>query len=169
MSLGSFETRVLEIVSPIADKMPLYHPDAADINEALDYGVASCAVRAYAAGLLLRDAYPNEGLYTINFGFSPEHGGVYKGKNGNYVRMGHAVTRFWVPEQRPLIVESYNDSKMEITAVEDAHEDFLWWELNEGYKEYLERAGLEDVLVDPQEVLCFLKGEVFQPETTATN
>lgn len=147
---------VLKIVEPVAAKMPEYHPDAADINEALDYGIASCAVRAYAGGLLLRHSYPNPNLYVIHFGFAPDHGGEFVGKNGTYVNMGHAVARFWVPEKRPLIIESYTNSSMEVVPPSDEHEDYSWMDLDEGYKTYLERAGLGDVEVDPEEILGFL-------------
>lgn len=42
---------IYETIAPIPGAMPGYHPDAADINEALDHGVASCAARAFAATL----------------------------------------------------------------------------------------------------------------------
>lgn len=136
--------------------MPTYHVDALDINESLDYGVASCAVRAFAAGLLIRHQFPNDKLFQVEFGFAAEHGDVYEGKHGRYVQMGHAVTRLWVPEQPPLVVESFTDSKIEVALPEDRHEDFTWMELTRGYKRYLEIAGLEEVEVDPDEILKFL-------------
>lgn len=40
-----------EIVRPVASIMPYYYMDAADINGALDHGVANCAARVYAYGL----------------------------------------------------------------------------------------------------------------------
>ncbi len=156
--------RILSIVEPVASIFPEYHPDAADINESLDpeHGVASCAVRAYAGALLLRDAFPNESLYVIDFGYSPDHGGDFYGVNGKYLKMGHAVTRLWVPEQRPLLVESYSDAGIEVVSPNDTHSDYVWGELHNGYLEYLSKAGLDDVEVDPAEVLDHLKSKIQQ-------
>jgi hypothetical protein len=147
---------VLDIVEPVAYAMPEYHVYAADTAEALDDGIASCGARAYASGLLLRHAFPNPNLYGIDFGFSPMHGGQYIGKQGEYIRMGHAVTRLWVPEQHPWVVESYTDSMIEVVPPKDVHDDFIWMDLHEGYREYLKRAGMGDVKVDPDKWLAIL-------------
>jgi len=132
--------------------MPGYHPDAADINEALDHGVASCAARSFAAALLLRQALPNETLYGIDFGYSPEHGEDYRGVNGHYIKMGHAVTRLWVPEQTPVIVETFDDASIELMRPNDSHNSFIWNNPLLGYKEYLEKADI-DVEIDQNEIL----------------
>ncbi|MCA9332903.1 hypothetical protein KDA00_03445 [Candidatus Saccharibacteria bacterium] len=148
--------RILDTVSVLGETMPEYHPDAADINESLDHGVASCAVRAYAAGLLLRQEFPNENLYVINFGFAHDHGCDFVGENGVYDKMGHAVVGFWVPEKPRLVVETYTDSKFEVIPENDTHEGFVWMGLTEGYREYLARVGHDDIEVDPEEILSFL-------------
>lgn len=143
-------------VSLIPILMPEYHPDAADINEAIDHGVASCASRAYAAALLLRHALPNENLYQIDFGYSPEHGGDYVGENGHYIKMGHAVTRLWVPEKTPVIVETFDDASIELVHPNDSHTNFIWNDkpndVHTGYREYLQIADL-DPEIHPEEIL----------------
>ena len=145
--------RILDAaVSFIPVLMPGYHPDAADINEAIDHGVASCAARSYAAALFLRHALPNEDLYRIDFGFSPEHGEDYQGENGTYIKMGHAVARLWVPEQTPVIVETFDDASIELIHPMDTHDSFIWDSATAGYKDYPERADVETV-VEPPEIL----------------
>lgn len=145
-----------EIVRPVASIMPYYYMDAADINGALDHGVANCAARVYAAGLLMRQAFPNKNLYEISFGFSPIHGGLRKGANGQYIEMGHAVTRMWVPEMRSLIIESDNEGRLEVVFPEDKHDDYLWNTLGKGYINYLRLAGMGEVRVRRKEILGFL-------------
>ncbi len=145
--------RILDAaISFIPTLMPGYHPDAADINEALDHGVASCAARSFAAALLLRQALPNETLYQIDFGYSPEHGDDYRGVNGHYIKMGHAVTRLWVPEQTPVIVETYDDASVELIRPNDSHNSFIWNSSLIGYEEYLQKADI-DVEIDQSELL----------------
>ena len=151
---------LFQVVDPLASIFPEYHPDAADINEALDHGVASCAVRAYASALLLRDSFPNESLYVIDFGFSPEHGGDFHGANGKYLKMGHCVTRLWVPEQTPLIVESYNDGGIEIVEPNGSHFNFIWDNPNTGYLRYLTLANMDDIEVNSHEILHLLKSRI---------
>jgi hypothetical protein len=148
--------RLLGVVSPLASVFPDYYHDVADINEALDHGVANCAVRAYAGGLLLRDAYPNPDLYVIQFGIAPEHGTAHIGLNGVYTRMGHAAVRFHVPGNQPVVLESYADSMLEAVAPSEEHERQTLMGLDEGYRNYLDRAGLDDVEVEPSEVLRVL-------------
>lgn len=154
--------RIAEVVEPIAYMFPEYHPDAADINEALDHGVASCAVRAYAGTLLLREAFPNKNLYSIDFGYSVEHGGDFHGTNGTYLKMGHAVARLWVPSMSPVIIESYSDSGLEVVEPNNTHDDFVWREPDEGYLAYLALAQLDDIEVDSQEILKLLKANTQQ-------
>lgn len=151
--------KLLEVVEPIAPKMPGYHPDALDINAALDDGVASCAVRAYAAGLLLRRKFPNANLYRIDFGFASDHGTDFDGENGTYSKMGHAVVRFWFPEREPVIVESFTDAMLEVTAQSEVHQGFNWMGLDEGYRAYLDIVGLDEVEVDSEEILTILNRE----------
>ena len=148
--------RVLDVVSPVAMIFPGYHLDAADINEALDDGVASCASRAFASGILLRDAYPNENLYEIKFGVAPEHATEYTGKNGDYVGMGHCVVSFCVPGSTPWIVDSYTDSTIEVVRPSEEHEGYEWAGLEEGYRAYLANAELGDVEVNTDELLAHL-------------
>jgi len=151
--------KVLEgAIHTIPVVMPDYHPDAADINEAIDNGTASCAARSYMSALLVRYALPNEKLYFIEFGFDPEHGSDYVGKEGTYLKMGHAVARFYVPEKPTLIIESYDDGSMEIKKQNSDHDSFIWSaDPYEGYCNYLEKACL-DVEVRNDEVLnCYLK------------
>lgn len=152
------ETRILEVISPIAQIFPGYNPNAADINESLDHGVAGCAVRAYAAGLMIRQAYPNTSLYRVSFGFAPEHGRDYEGDHGPGVFMGHAVARLWIPERPGYIVESYNNASLEITKPGQEHDDYEWDQLTPGYRTYLERAGLGEVEVAEFDIMnCLLK------------
>lgn len=146
--------RVLDAaVSFIPVLMPGYHPDAADINEAIDHGVASCAARSYAAALLLRHALPNDNLYQLDFGYSPEHGENYKGVNGEYIKMGHAVTRLWIPEQTPIIIETFDDASIELIHPNDTHAQFLWNNASAGYQDYLLKADLGDIEINPNEIL----------------
>jgi len=147
--------RVLDVAGQVVGVLPNYHPDAADINEALDDGVASCAARAYAAGLLLRGAYPNPDLYDIKFGFAPEHGTEYAGREGTYVRMGHAVVRFSVLGYKPMIVETYTDGAVEVMSPTEVHEGYTWMELDDGYQTYLDKAEL-DLVIRPRELLSHL-------------
>ncbi len=160
MPLDSMKNKILDIVGPLGHVFPEYHPDAADINEALDHGVASCAVRAYASALLIRDAYPNSRLYNVGFGFDQAHGGDYKGENGTYLKMGHAVTRLWIPELPPLVVESYADVKLEVIPQRETHDSFSWHDPDEGYKLYLEQSDVTDVDIDPVEILRFLQAKM---------
>jgi len=150
--------RLLDVVSPVAGILPEYYHDIADINEALDHGVANCAVRAYAGGLLLRNSYPIQDLYVIEFGFAPNHGEEHPGKNGVYTHMGHAAVRFFVPGNLPMVLESYTDSMLEVVLPSDEHERYTWMGLDEGYRAYLDRVGLDDIEVVPGEILeLFLK------------
>jgi hypothetical protein len=149
--------RLLDVVSPVAAILPNYHLEVTDINEALDYGEASCAPRTYAAGLLLREAYPNPDLYSIEFGFTDEHGQEHVGKNGTYTRMGHVAVRFFVPGSTPMIVESHT-STLAVLPVNLRYSKFNWLGLDEGYRAYLDKAGFDDVEIVPNEVLsCLLK------------
>jgi hypothetical protein len=152
--------RLLDVVSPMAAILPEYYHDEADINAALDHGVANCAVRAYAGGLLLRDSYPNQDLYVIEFGFAPEHGGEHLGENGLYTRMGHAATRFFVPGNSPMILESYTDSKLEVVTPSDEHVGYTWMSLDEGYRAYLDLAGHDDIEIDPDDILKLVQKRI---------
>ncbi|MCX6729376.1 MAG: hypothetical protein NTV95_01840, partial [Candidatus Saccharibacteria bacterium] len=80
------------------------------------------------------------------------------GKEGTYLKMGHAVARFYVPEKPTLIIESYDDGSMEIKKQNSDHDSFIWSaDPYEGYCNYLEKACL-DVEVRNDEVLnCYLK------------
>jgi hypothetical protein len=138
--------------------MPEYHPDAADINEAIDTGVASCAARAYMSALLLRDALPNDRLYGIEFGYAPEHGEDFQGNEGAYIKMGHAVTRLYIPEQRPLIIESYTDGSMEVFPQDRNYDTFIWnINTKEGYEQYLAIADIDTSIRDADITRCFYK------------
>ncbi len=151
--------KVLEgAIHTIPVVMPKYHPDAADINEAIDNGIASCAARSYMGALLVRRALPNENLYFIDFGFDPEHGSDYVGKEGTYLKMGHAVTRFYVPEKPTLIIESYDDGSMEIKKQNSDYDSFIWSaDPYEGYCNYLEKACLEVEVINDDILRCFNK------------
>ena len=138
--------------------MPDYHPDAADINEAIDTGTASCAARAYMSALLLRDVLPNERLYGIEFGYAPEHGEDYEGNEGTYIKMGHAVTRLYIPERTPLIVESYTDGSMEALPQDLNYRSFIWnSNPQEGYEKYLAIADIDVAIHDDEITQCFYK------------
>ncbi|MHB1864665.1 MAG: hypothetical protein ACYCPS_00660 [Candidatus Saccharimonadales bacterium] len=152
--------RLLDLVSPTARVFPEYFVDGADINESLDHGAANCAVRAYAGGLLLRQAYPNPELYIIEFGFAPEHGQQHIGSYGNYTHMGHAAVRFYVPGNQPNILESYTNSMLEIVTPDDEHQRYIWNSLQEGYRAYLDLAGMDDVVIDPDEILRCLINKI---------
>ena len=163
---GSYEdglkAAIGELIAPVAPIFPSYHPDAADINEALDPlqgNVASCAVRAYAAGLLIRAAYPNPNLYQVEFGIDPEHGGTYQGSNGNYPLMGHAVSRLWSIERCRIVVETDNRGRIEVVSQDDRHDAYDWLQLDEGYQEYLRRASIE-THINPKEVLAALQDSI---------
>ena len=150
--------RILDAaISFIPPLMPDYHPDAADIHEALDSGVASCAARSYAAALLLRHSYPNESLYSIDFGYSPEHGDDFVGTNGSYIKMGHAVTRFWIPEKEPIIFETFDDASIELVRPNDSHQNFIWETFTQGYTDYLKKADLDNILDDKEILACMFK------------
>jgi hypothetical protein len=149
--------RLLEVVSPLAAIFPSYNIDVSDINEGLDHGTANCGMRAYAAGLLLRHAYPNENLYIVDFGYGGEHGTEHVGENGVYVHMEHAVARFTVPGYVPALVETTDkDGTIAVIPQNDRYSTFIWDGLNEGYRKYLDLAGDEDVQIDPDEILTLL-------------
>ena len=138
--------------------MPDYHPDAADINEAIDTGVASCAARAYMSALLLRSTLPNENLYGIEFGFAPEHGEDYVGEEGTYIKMGHAIARLYIPERRPLIIESFTDGSLEVISNDLDYQSFVWnANPKVGYEQYLEIADIDSAIHDDEIVHCFYK------------
>jgi hypothetical protein len=148
--------RILDAaVSCIPVLMPEYHPDAADINEAIDHGVASCAARAYAAALLLRNVFPDNSLHQIDYGYSPEHGTDFAGLNGYYIKMGHAVTRIWLPKQNPIIVETYDDATIELIHPNSSHDSYIWNDASRGYQEYLNKADI-DVEIRPNEILTVM-------------
>lgn len=158
MKAGEFGVNreaLLEVVAPIAKLFPEHHPAAADINEALDPEVdmASCAVRAYGAGLLLRRAFPNPDLYQIDFGYADNHGKIFNSSKHQSVsvHMGHAACRFQVPGFRQLIIESDEDATIQVIPPL-GHENFVWKELTEGYTEYLQKAQIDDVVIDPDEI-----------------
>lgn len=155
-----------EITEQVVGIFPEYHPDAADINEALDHGVASCAVRAYASGLLARHAFPNANILPIDFGWDPKHGGDFRGENGIYTNMGHAVTKVWVPG-RPLIVDSSKTGSMDVDDAVTSHADYVYHDLNVGYKHYLDIADLDDVEVDPEDVLAQIQKKIRDASTHA--
>lgn len=155
----SLKAEVGELIAPIAPIFPTYHPDAADINEALDPlqgHVASCAARSYAAGLLIRETFSNPNLYQVDYGIDPDHGGIYKGNNGSYLLMGHVVTRLWVIERFRLVVETDSKGRLDVVPQDDRHDEYEWRPLDEGYREYLRRAGI-DTVIDPKEVLASLQ------------
>lgn len=151
------------IIEPVPAIFPDYHPYALDINEALDpqYGAANCAVRAYAAGLLIRNVYPTDsGLYNINFGIGPDHATDFESKDGEVTAwMGHAIIRVWVPEQDPLIIDSDKDAAMDIPPV-NSYQSYNWYDLDEGYRTYLAEAGHGDIEIDPDEILGFLNKRI---------
>lgn len=136
-------SEVERLTAPVADLFPEYHVDAADINEALDHGVASCAVRAYACGLILERALPSS-LYTTEFGFASGHGGEFQGENGVYLGMGHAFLQVVVPEFKPVFVDSFTDQTIQTTLLPpDEYDDFMWYPVQEGYERYLEIADID--------------------------
>lgn len=145
--------RLLDLASPVTVILPEYHVEQADINEALGHGVANCAARAYAGGLILRHSYPNQDLYAIEFGFAPEHGGEHLGKNGVHTLMGHAAVRFSVHGSTPMVLESYKNSMLEVVSLSEEHEGYIWMDLDEGYRTYLERANVGDIEIDPDNIL----------------
>jgi len=151
--------RIIEAATlAIPDVMPDYHPDAADVNEAIDTGVASCAARAYLSTILLRGVLTNTSLYGIDFGYAPEHGDDYDGHEGTYIKMGHAVGRLYVPEKPPLILESYNDGSLEVVAQDPSYNSFMWSsDPKTGYREYLTKADLDVELNDNEIIRCFYK------------
>jgi hypothetical protein len=157
--------QLIEVATrPIAVVMPEYHPDAADVNEAIDTGVASCAARAYMGALLIRDALPDKRLYAIEFGFDPHHGEDFKGSEGLYIKMGHAVTRLYIPERRPLILDSFDDGSMEVVP-QDLNYDTFIWNMNpkKGYEEYLHIADIDSAIDDEEIVRCFYKQLLSSP------
>ncbi len=147
--------KILEIVSPVRRVMPDYHPSAADINESLDTGVASCAAWAYGSGLLIRNTFPNELLYPVSFGIDENHGDqmVSLTSHEKSITMGHAVVRLWVPEQKPLILETFTDKMFEVVSQGADHDRYQWLGLEGGYSEYLNRAGYIGVGIDPADIL----------------
>ena len=153
-----FDKDLQRAIYDISVVMPDYHNDAADINEAIDKGLASCAARSYMGALLVRYALSNENLYFIEFGFDPEHGSDYVGKEGTYLKMGHAVSRFYVPEKPPQIIESFDDGSMEIMKQNSDYDSFIWsTDPYEGYCNYLEKACLEVEVINDDILRCFDK------------
>lgn len=151
----SFEKPLWDIAEDVTRIFPEYHPDAADINEALDHGVASCAVRAYATGVLARHKFPNPDLYPIDFGWDPAHGGEFRGENGIYTNMGHAVLKVWAPGQ-PLVIDSNKDAGMDVDEPVTSHMSYVYHDLHKGYRIYLDIADLDDIEFDPENVLELL-------------
>src|SRR3990167_10320562 len=145
--------RLLDLAIPIAPILPDYYIEEADINAALDHGVANCAVRAYAGGLILRHSYPTPDLYVVEFGFAPEHGGGHIGETGTYTHMGHAAVRFSVRGSDPMILESYRDSALVVSLPSDQHEGYTWMGLDDGYRAYLDRVDSSDIEIDPDDIL----------------
>jgi hypothetical protein len=149
--------RLLDVVSPLATIFPYYNIDVSDINEGLDHGTANCGMRAYAAGVLLRHAYPNKNLYVVDFGYGGEHGADHVGENGVYVHMEHAVARFTVPGYTPALVETTDqDGSISIISQNDRYDNFIWADLDRGYRKYLDLSGDEDIEIDPNEILSHL-------------
>ncbi len=148
---------VRRVVDPLRSIFPGYHPDAADINEALDLGVASCAVRAFTAGLLLRQAFPNPTMYGVEYGFDKQHGGEYLGENGSYLLMGHAVVRLTTPAGFTHVVESDKRGTFAVVSPDEIHDRYAWEGLLEGYQDYLAQADMGEVEIDPAEVLTVVE------------
>jgi len=153
-----FDVDLQRAIYDISVVMPDYHPDVADVNEAIDKGLASCAARSYMGALLVRRELQNENLYFIEFGFDPEHGSDYVGKEGTYLKMGHAVSRFYVPESPTLIIESYDNGAMEIMKQNSDYDSFIWSaDPVEGYCNYLEKACIEVEVINDDILRCFNK------------
>jgi len=144
---------ILDTLSPAAHNFPHYNVDVSDINEALDHGIANCAVRAYANGLLLREAYPSERPFGVQFGFDKTHGDELIGENGKYIKNGHAVVNLWLPDQDFLVVESFTNSEVTVAFPNEDHDEMIWMNLDAGYLTYLWLAGLGEVEVNPDEIL----------------
>lgn len=150
------------ICNNIVELFPKYNVDAADINESLDTGVANCAVRAYAASLLLGLAFPNKKLFQIDFGYDTDlHGLTGQGKEGQHIIMGHAVVRVVLSEQRPSYLETYTDGGVEVNSTSDRFDTFDWYPPDVGYTKYLHEGGYGDVAVNPSDIL-----RVIQLKTT---
>jgi hypothetical protein len=144
MQLQGTIERIRTATEPIVNLFPHYHADAADMYEALDTGTASCAVRAFAATLLLGVEFPNRKLYQIDFGYAPEHGSDYVSSSGeNCLLMGHCAARLWIPGYSPLVVDSFGDASLEAGEVPAEYEDFTWGVPALVYSDYLHKAQLE--------------------------
>lgn len=158
--LDSFADHAEGVAAEIAELVPNYHADAADINESLDTGWASCASRSYAVASVLRHDFPNPNIYQLSFGYAPEHGEEIVTKSGERaLKMGHTVIGIFLPGERPLVIDSYSDATFEIKPnISDEYAGYsnIWdpsRDVSQTYYEYLVEAGMEDLEIRPDDIL----------------
>lgn len=141
-----------DIVKPLERIFPKYYLKASLLDAAFETKTANCAVRAYASGLLIREAYPDLDQVEIEFGFEAKHGEEFDSLVGVNRLITHALLKV-VDKQapkdaRPIIVESYNTAKSMVVQRPADMRRFEYHTVASGYQQYLDRLGY-DVSVNP--------------------
>lgn len=140
--------------------LPWYHPDAADVNEGLDTGWASCAARAFTIAAALRDSFPDRNVYRLSVGYDPEHGEDMVTSSGEKIlKMGHVVAGAFVFNERALIIDSFDDGTYQIqSGVKRAYKEYRHiWDtdkpIEDTYHDYLTEAGMDDIAIDLNDIV----------------
>lgn len=153
-------------LEPLALLFPDYHVDAANIYEALDTGVASCAVGAYAGYLLLASTMDNGTAFQL--GYASSHGEDHKTDSGRCIFMGHMVGRLWFPGLvEPMIFERDDRPQLLIkTSAGIEFDDYIFGDPYEIYARYLAVAELDDY-IDEYEVAMGLFDKIAELQIAA--
>ncbi len=146
-----YEKTILESAAKVVEVVPRYNIRVVDVNEALDAGIASCSVRAFLNGTDLRRAVSSPNL-EIAFGFTEGAHGV---GHDEVRRYAHAAIGLWGAGEH-TVLDSYSNGQIEHTLPSDKHFGFAWYDLEEGYRKYLDDLGLEDVDFETEDILRVL-------------
>lgn len=133
-----FERQLEKIIDRTVTLVPRYEVNAVDVNEALDFGVGNCAVRAYLAGCQVLDKLDPDNI-EVRFGYTDDNHGLIEGKR----IYGHAVIGLWTPDGQARVVESGPDGEMYLEQVQGY--GFDWKCLGVGYRQYLDELDRRDV------------------------
>lgn len=147
-----YENKILGLMDKAAPLIPRYEINAVDINEALDFGVGNCAVRAYALGCLLKDQFPDPDLLTIKFGYTEAEHGLVAGKR----IYGHAALSLWSGDGEQVVIDSDTKSRAFIDGY-PLNFPYNWVDLSVGYRQYLDELDRRDVRFSRPDITRVIK------------
>ncbi len=148
-----FDRNLERVIEDTVSLVPRYEVNAVDVNEALDYGVGNCAVRAFLAGCQLLDSISPD-MLDVRFGYTEDEHGLIDGKR----IYGHAVLGLWTPDGQARVVESGPNGEMCLEQIHDY--TFNWYCLSKGYRKYLEELDRYDVRFNRIDVTRVIKAKL---------